>query len=73
MRRNLSDIRITHYHTIQNFNDPVKTLLEKEKMLLTTFSPFPTMFTTLFKSRFNFKVTFILSSANAFNLGMSKT
>ena len=39
---------------------------------LPAFSPFPTMFSTLLKTSFNFAVTFILSSANAFNLDKSK-
>ena len=36
------------------------------------FSPLSTMFSTLLKTNFNFSVTFILSSANAFNLNQSK-
>ena len=36
------------------------------------FSPFPTIFSTLSNTNFNFSVTFILSSANAFNLDKSK-
>ena len=36
------------------------------------FSPFPTMFSTLPDAVFSFWVTFILSSANAFNLDQSK-
>ena len=36
------------------------------------FSPFPTMFSTCPKTNFNFSVTFILSSTNAFNLDQSK-
>ena len=35
-------------------------------------SPFPTMFSTLPKTSFNFSFKFILSSANAFNLDQSK-
>ena len=35
-------------------------------------SPFPTMFSTLSKPNFNFSHTFILSSADAFNLDHSK-
>ena len=37
------------------------------KCWLTAFSPFTTMFFTLPKTNFNFSVTFILLSANAFN------
>ena len=33
---------------------------------------FPTMFSTLSPKKFNFSVTFILLSANAFNLDRSK-
>ena len=36
------------------------------------FSPFPTMFSTCSRINFNFSVTFILSSTNAFNLEQSK-
>ena len=36
------------------------------------FSPFPTMFSTLSKTNINFSVTFILSSAKAFNLDQSE-
>ena len=45
---------------------------EKEKMLVTAFPPFPTMFSNLSKTNFKFWVTFILSSANALNLDQSK-
>ena len=34
----------------------------------TAFSPFPTMFSTLPNTNFNFSIAFIVSSANAFNL-----
>ena len=40
--------------------------------MLVTFSPFPKMFSTLSETNFNFYVTFILSSAKAFNLDQSK-
>ena len=36
------------------------------------FSPFPAMFSTHAKKNFCFEITFILSSANAFNLDHSK-
>ena len=36
------------------------------------FFPFPTVFSTLPRTNFHFSVTFILSSANAFNLDQSK-
>ena len=41
-------------------------------MLVTVFSPFLTMFSTHSKKNFSLSVTFILSSANAFNLNQSK-
>ena len=50
----------------------LKTLYEKEKMLVTSISPFPIMFSTLPNTNFIFSLTFILSSANAFNLDKSK-
>ena len=45
---------------------------EKEKMLVTSIYPFPTMFSTFHKTNFKFSVTFILSSANAFDLDKPK-
>ena len=39
---------------------------------LPAFSLFPTMFSTLHKTNFKISVTFILSSAHAFNLDQSK-
>ena len=36
------------------------------------FSHFPTMFSTFLKTNLNFSATFILSSANAFNLDQFK-
>ena len=41
-------------------------------MLVSSISLFPTMFSSLRKANFNSLVTFILSSANAFNLDLSK-
>ena len=49
----------------------MKALWEKEKMLV-TFSPLPTMFSTLSNTNFNFKLRFILLSANPLNLDKSK-
>ena len=43
-----------------------------EKMLATSISPFPTMFSTFPKPIFNTSFTFILSSADASNLDKSK-
>ena len=45
---------------------PVENIVGKEENA--AFSPFPTMFSTLPNTNFNFSVTFILSSANVFNL-----
>ena len=50
----------------------LKTWLEKEKMLVTRIFSFPTMFLTLLNTNLNFWVTFILLSANDFNLYQSK-
>ena len=51
----------------------LKTLWEKEKLLVQAISPFPTMFSTPSKTEIIIFVTFNLSSANAFNLVWSKT
>ena len=50
----------------------MKTLWEKEKLLVQAISPFPTMFSTLSKTEIIIFVTFNLLSANAFNLVWSK-
>ena len=50
----------------------VKALQENEKKLVTSISPFPTMFIYLPKENFSFLVIFGLSSANALNLNQSK-
>ena len=68
---------LTLYHTIQIFNNPQgrrlwKTLWEKEKMLVTRFSPFPTMFSTLSKREIIILATSNFTSANAFNFVQSK-
>ena len=70
-------IFLTLYHTIPTFNDPEKEGLEnikgkREKCWLPAFSTFPTIIFTLAKTNFNFSVTFILSSPNAFNLDKFK-
>ena len=44
----------------------------KKKRQVPAFSLFPMMFSILLKTTFNFWVTFILSSANAFNLNWAK-
>ena len=50
----------------------LKTLWEKEKLLVQAISPFPTMFSTISKTEIIIFLTFSLSSANAFNLVWSK-
>ena len=62
---------LTLYHTILTFNNLetrslLKTLWEKEKMLVTT------MFSTLLNINFNFLATSILLSTNTFNSDVSK-
>ena len=52
---------------------PLENIVGKRgKMLVTSIFSFPTMFSTLHKTNFKFSVIFILSSANAFNLGKPK-
>ena len=65
---------LTLYPKIQIFNDPEGEAFRKNfgKRRKPAFSPFPTMFSVLLKPNFNSCVTFILSSANAVNLDMSK-
>ena len=68
---------LTLYHTIPTFNDPEKEGLEnikgkRENAGYQHFSPFPTITFTLAQTKFNFSVTFILSSPNAFNLDKFK-
>ena len=50
----------------------LKTLWEKEKLLVQAISPFHTLYSTLSKTEIIIFVTFNLSSANAFNLDQSK-
>ena len=45
---------------------------KRRKCWSPAFSPFPTMFSTLPKTNFNFSFTFVLSSANTFNLEQPK-
>ena len=67
---------LTLCHTIPTFNypkkkNPLKNVLRKgENAGNQHFFPFPTMFSTLPKTNFNFLVIFMLLSANAFNLDM---
>ena len=62
---------LTLYPTIPTFHNPEKEGLENSrktrKCCLPAISPFPTIIPTLAKTNFNFSVTFILSSPNAFN------
>ena len=74
---NSSYSSLTHYHTIPTFNTSGKESLRKHcgkrrKCWLPAFSPFPTMFSTLPETNFNFSAKFNLSSANAFNMIKSK-
>ena len=69
----------TLLHTIPTFNDTEKEGLEnhgglrkRENAGYQHFSPFPTIISTIAKTNFNFSVTFILSSPNAFNLDKFK-
>ena len=52
----------------------LKTLWEKEKMLVTSIFSFShnVLYSILCKTNFNFLITFILSSANVFNLDQLK-
>ena len=68
---------LTLSHTIPNFNDLEKEAFENivgkgENVGNQHFSPFPTVFSTLPKTNFKFSDTFIVSSANAFNLNQCK-
>ena len=68
---------LTLYHTILTYNDPKieafwKHWGKKRKCWYPAFSPFPTVFSTLSKTNFNYSDTSDLSSANAFNLDRCK-
>ena len=69
---------LTLYQTLLGFQDPRKEGFRKHygksrKSFKPSFSPFPSMFFYPSKNKFQFLITFILSSANAFfNLEMSK-
>ena len=67
---------LTLYKTIPTFNDPEKRRLRKHSgktriCWLPALAPFPTIISTLAQTNFNFSVTFILSSPNAFNFDKS--
>ena len=59
------------FNTIMT-NNPFVNNVGKGEMLVTSISPFPTMFSTLCRTNFTFLVTFILLSAFAFKLVWSK-
>ena len=72
---------LTHSHTITPFdalkiysceNNARKTMWEKEKLLVTSISPFLTMFSTLYDTYFSLSMHFRMSSAISFNLDQSK-
>ena len=68
---------ITLSYTIPNSNDPMKKPFwkhfeKRRKCCLPAFSPFPTMFSALSKTEITILTTFYLSSANAFNLDLTK-
>ena len=70
-------LHLTLYRTITTFNATVQDAFwkhcgKRRKCWLPAFSPFPTMFSTVPKTNFNFSVRIILSSAYAFNLDQSK-
>ena len=72
-----SSTLLSLYHTISTFNDPAKIVFRKHcgkmrKCWLPASSPFPTMFSVHRKKKFSFRVTFILLSANVFNLDQSE-
>ena len=59
---------LTVFKTIKCFYNPGKEALKINSLAKEKISPFPTMFSTLFKSNFNIIISFILQSSNAFNL-----
>ena len=68
---------LTLYRTILTFHDLRKKAFEdilrkEENARNQHFLPFPTMFSSFPKINFKFSVAFDLSSANTFNLDMSK-
>ena len=70
--------RLSHHLTglgkkpFENKRSLLKTLWEKEELLVQAISPFPTMFSTLSKTEVIIFVTFNLSSANTSYLVRSK-
>ena len=71
-----SRIVVQLFTTQSRLNDPEKEGLENRgktrKCWLPAFSPFHTIIFTLAQTNFNFSVTFILLSPNAFNLDKFK-
>ena len=66
-------IKLTHSHLLMGLaRSLLKTLWEKEKLLVQAISPSPTMFSTLSVTEIIILVTFDLSSANTFHLVWSK-
>ena len=64
---------LTFYHTIPTFNHPEKKAFRKHcgkmrKCWQPSFPPFPTMLSTLSKTKIPVLANFILSSANGSNL-----
>ena len=76
----LSGHGLTLYHTVPRFNNPRETAFENlwekesEKMLVTTFSPFPTKFSLISKTNFNYMYlpTSILSCLDTVSFDCSK-
>ena len=71
------DVTLTFYNTITTFNYPVqatiwKKLWEKEKMLVTSIFSFSHNVFYPSQDKFQFLSLFFLSSANAFNLDLTK-
>ena len=63
---------LTHSHTVTPFDVSGKAAVlkhcgKKEKLLVQTVFPFPTMFSALWKLEITIFVSFNLSSSNAFN------
>ena len=68
---------LTLYHTILTYNNPkkggfLKTFWKREKVLVTSIFSFSQNVFCPSETNFNFKVKFILLSAKAFNLDLSK-
>ena len=69
-------LSLTLYHTIPTINDPLKEAFWKQcgkrrKCWWPAFSPFPTMFSTLLKTKFNIRLHYLVA-ANDFNLDQTQ-